>query len=809
MSAKSSPVPGATGAFSEPVLDYFAAHGIDPEVATVLGIAQTAKGISIPYRDGTGREMYRRERDFAAKATYPPKGTKAEPWTPVGTDGWLLVCEGESDCMAAISALYEIDRDLLGDPDYADDGPEVLLRRRPDLPPPLEQATPVALPGAGVCHRQLADLAEELISDVVLVLDGDDAGRAAAAKLAEQLSARKHVEVRVADLPDGQDLADVLAGAGDPTGALADLVAEAEAEKVPVEGDVDGAEGEQSGDGGDKRKPTQSELLLALAHESGIELWATKEGDPFMTVPVGQHVENHRLSTRASRDWLAHLFYREHERPPSAQALQDALGVLRGKALYDGGRSEAPVRHAAVDGKIYIDLGDPNWRAVEVDAEGWRIVAESPVRFRRPRGMLPLPEPETGRTLDGLRNLLNVDDDGWKLIVGWLVGALAPDGPYPILGLHGEQGAAKSSAARLLRDLVDPNVAGLRSEPRDEHDLVIAASNGRIVALDNVSSLSANLSDALCRLATGGGFATRELYSDAEEIIFSAVRPAIITGIAEVASRGDLLDRSILVTLEPISEADRLTEADLESRWADVAPAAFGALLDAASTALRRLPDVSLKRLPRMADHALWVTAAEPALCWDQGTYLKVYGEAREAAVETALDSSPLTEPIRKLAVVGFEGSATALLAELDDQAGEAVTRSRAWPKSARSLSSALRRLAPDLRSYGIEIESRRVHGGRRVLRIEQRGNPASPASPASPSALQSELGGDAKGDARGQGDASANGLPHRSNGSVEPKTNAGDAGDANSATHSNGQVATPAEEAEIERVAAKLGGAA
>lgn len=493
------------------------------------------------------------------------------------------------------------------------------------------------------------------------------------------------------------------------------------------------ARGRATGNGGanddaERRKPTQAEVLLSLARDAGVEPWATPEGDPYMTVPVTEHREHHRLSTRAARDWLARVYYADQERPPSAQALQDALGVLRGEALWGGSeRHEAHVRYAAHGEATYLDLGDSEWRAVEIDREGWRIVSDPPVRFRRPRGLLSLPEPIRGGDLAVLRKLLNVDDHAWRLICGWLVGAMAPAGPYPVLGLHGEQGTAKSWMARLLRRLLDPNTALLRSEPRDERDLAIAANNGRIVALDNLSRLPDSLSDALCRLATGGGFATRELYSDSDEVIFSATRPAIITGIAEVATRGDLLDRSILVTLDPIPEAERLTEAEVDARWADVAPGVLGALLDATVTAQRRLPDTRPERLPRMADHARWVTAAEPALGWEPGDYLRVYGEARDAAVETALDASPLTKPIRELAAKGWEGTATELLIELCKRVEDAMTRSRPWPKSAGALSGALKNLAPDLRQVGIGVKWGKTTGtgSRKIIAIRMQGDPS------------------------------------------------------------------------------------
>src|SRR5262249_20593555 len=153
-------------------------------------------------------------------------------------------------------------------------------------------------------------------------------------------------------------------------------------------------------------------------------------------------------------------------------------------------------------------------------------------------------------------------------------------GPYAVLILTGEQGAAKSTMARLLRWLIDPNAAPLRSQPRDGRDLVIAARNSWVLAFDNLSYLPIWLSDCLCRLATGGGFATRELYTDADEVIFDSQRWVILTSIEDVASRGDLLDRAVILRLPAIPEEKRRTEAAF---WvaADAArPAILGALLD-------------------------------------------------------------------------------------------------------------------------------------------------------------------------------------------------------------------------------------
>ena len=183
-----------------------------------------------------------------------------------------------------------------------------------------------------------------------------------------------------------------------------------------------------------------------------------------------------------------------------------------------------------------------------------------------------------------------------------------------ILVLVGEEGTGKSLLARLTRLLIDPNTVVLRSVPREERDLAITATNSYIVAIDNISGLPVWLSDAICRVASGAGFATRELYSDDEETLLSATRPVILNGIDDVASRGDILDRSILVTLPTIDDSDRRDEREIVAAFDAAAPAILGALCTAVSTAVARRDKVKLARLPRMADATLWIVAAEPAL---------------------------------------------------------------------------------------------------------------------------------------------------------------------------------------------------
>jgi hypothetical protein len=461
-------------------------------------------------------------------------------------------------------------------------------------------------------------------------------------------------------------------------------------------------------------------------------LWRTPDQTAYCTTKAKPR-QTFSLRSKGLADFLRLLFYRTRGTAISGENLNAAVGTLEGRAKFDGSEHLVYCRIAEHAGKVYVDLGNRDWQAVEIGSAGWHVIDEVPIRFRRSRGQLPLPLPVWGGSLEQLRRFVNVGtEQDWRLVVGWLLAALRPSGPYPVLCLHGEQGSAKSTTARVLRALIDPSSAPLRSEPRDARDLIIAATNTWLIALDNLSHLPVWLSDAICRLATGGGFSTRALYTDAEEILFDAQRPCLLNGIEELATRSDLLERSIILNLPSIREDKRRSEADFWPEFELAQPTILGALFDAVAAGLGNLPSVRLDRLPRMADHAKWVTACEPALGWANGAYLAVYSGNIADANELALENSPLTEPLRRFVEARgqWEGSATELLAELVPLAGEDTTRAKDWPKKPQFLSGKLRRLAPNLRRVGVGIEfdrePSRKHGKIIRLTLEKEGKGAS-----------------------------------------------------------------------------------
>jgi len=283
-----------------------------------------------------------------------------------------------------------------------------------------------------------------------------------------------------------------------------------------------------------------------------IELFHSPLNQAYGTMRVGDHYETWPIRSAQFGNWLRHEYYKLRKGAPKKGELSDVLDILEARAQFEGATCEIHTRIAQHDGNIYLDLANKNWEVVKINSESWEITKTFPVKFRRPKGMLPLPRPIQRGKVSRMVSLLNIkDQEGWVLTIAWLVGALRPKGPYPILMFLGPQGSAKSTQVRIIRSVIDPSTALLRSIPKSERDLMISANNSFVVAFDNLSYLKDWFSDALCRLATGGGFAIRQLYTNDDEVIFDAMRPIMLNGIDVFAYAHDLVDRCIIISARP------------------------------------------------------------------------------------------------------------------------------------------------------------------------------------------------------------------------------------------------------------------
>jgi hypothetical protein len=461
--------------------------------------------------------------------------------------------------------------------------------------------------------------------------------------------------------------------------------------------------------------------LLAYAGEA--DLFHTPDNRCYSTFPVEGHVETWYLGSGAFRAWLSRKFWQNHHKMPTEYAFGSALDLLEGKARFEGSTRQVLFRLAESDGVVWLDLMNEYWNVVRIDTDGWSVVSSKDLpdsfRFRRPKGALSLPVPDTEQAdITPLRRLLNLpnDDDGdamWSIVIGWLIGALRPHGPYPLLLIHGEQGSGKSTACRVIRSVIDPNASPLRSPPRNDHELMVSAMNSWIVALENLSHIKPVLSDALCRLATGGGFSARQLYTDAEEYILDASRPIMLNGIDDFVVRADLLDRSIWLSLPAITPDNRRTEEAILAELEDIRPVVLAGLLDGVAAAVANADMEIEGRLPRMADFATWVTRAEEGLGWPEGEFLAVYDTNREGSVDIALANEPVAGAIQRLVTrdIRWRGTPAELLDAVTQAATAIEKRAPNWPGTPLMLSNTIRRLAMPLRRVDVLIETGRTHG--------------------------------------------------------------------------------------------------
>jgi hypothetical protein len=465
---------------------------------------------------------------------------------------------------------------------------------------------------------------------------------------------------------------------------------------------------------------SQVDELVALALGRS-ELFHNASDRPFFGVDDSDGRRAVRVDSGQGRRFLQQLYRDEHGRVPSGPAVTNAIEALAGEAIFGGPEKDVPVRVARAPDATYVDLGAPGSRALRLSQEGWSVTSAPPIHFRRKATSGSLPDPVRGGSVADLRPFLNLArEDDFVLTLGFLLMAFHAEGPYPVLVLQGEQGSAKTTAARVIKSLVDPAEPLLRSLPRSERDLGVAADGNRVLAFDNLGGLPPWVSDAFCRLSTGGGIATRQLYSDDDEVVFDVKRLVILNGLDAIASRQDLLDRAVVINLPKIMDEARRPEGEFWASFEEARPRILGALATAACEALRRLPEVRLPTLPRMADFAKFVTAAEPALGLPAGSFLAAHARNRSEAMQFSLDGSPVAKGIMKLlerhrsSWVGpherhngsWEGTPTQLLDQLAQHEADRVTLSRSWPANAQALSRKLTLLAPALREAGVEVDT-------------------------------------------------------------------------------------------------------
>jgi hypothetical protein len=455
------------------------------------------------------------------------------------------------------------------------------------------------------------------------------------------------------------------------------------------------------------KRPTQSTELVELARTKwrvGRDAQGGSFAVPLEGPPIARRIG---YGPASLGNELAAMYSKAFGKTPGRSAIVDAIAVLDGEAAQVE-REPVFVRVGHHGGRVIIDRGAGLKPFVVISPGKFEETAESPVTFRRTDLTGVLPAPLVGGTPADLATLVNVSSSDFWLLWAWMVAAVL-DIPLPILFLTGEQGTGKTRAAGTIARILDPSSVPVRSGPRDLDSWAVAASGCHVSALDNMSAIPEWLSDALCRASTGEGLVKRQLYTDSGLSVIHLRKPVIITSIDAGALRGDLGERLVMVELERIRSVDRLTDSSLEGHFERLHPVLFGVLCQLVAEVLKRLPSIHLTEMPRMADFSKVLAALDNALGWNA---LETYIGSLDRVASDVLAGDPLGQAIRLL-VESYGGSWVGTMSDLLQGLEPYRTERTAFPKTPATLGNAIKRLAPALRSAGIEVDYGRSAGSR------------------------------------------------------------------------------------------------
>ena len=361
-------------------------------------------------------------------------------------------------------------------------------------------------------------------------------------------------------------------------------------------------------------KETQSETILRLVEENNSVLFHDTANEPYIAVNIDGHKEIWSIDSYGLNIWLNSLYYKAVHKPAKKENITQVLSILSAKALFEN-KEPIPLynRVANKDDTFWYDLTNNDYQSIKITSDNWSLENDTPILFYRYRHQKAQVIPNANGDVNKIFDYINIKNNR-TLFLCWLITCFVPDIPHAMPIFYGEQGAAKSTTCRLLKSLIDPSELETLTLTKDERSLVVNLQTHWFLPFDNVSHISEETSDTLCRAITGGGMQQRKLFTNSEDYIFKFKRCIALNGINNVATRSDLLDRAILLELSRISEDERKELIEIEKNFEKDLPYILGGIFNVLSKAKRIRPTVKLDKLPRMADFARWGFAIGEAL---------------------------------------------------------------------------------------------------------------------------------------------------------------------------------------------------
>ncbi len=461
----------------------------------------------------------------------------------------------------------------------------------------------------------------------------------------------------------------------------------------------------------EKRQQSNSvDDLLAIVDEAvsqGGGWFRSPAGDEYIDIPVdgGQRFVTYPIASRSVKHWLIDEIFKRNGAIAKRDSLQRVVDLVEARAARGTEVHPVFLRVGKFEDKLYLDLARHDGLVVEISSRGWQVTDYCPVRFIRPQTLKPLPVPLAGGDLRDLTRHLNIEPDSLPLAIAWALNALSdPDGDKLLAFLAGPEASGKTTIMRRLKSLVDPTSGNAPRNVPEDRDLAAHVAGRWVITLDNLSTLSADQSDSLCTLSTGGGFTHRKLHTDGDEFTREYKRSGIMTGLVSLLNRPDLASRSVVINCTP--PAELVDMAELDAQWETSHPQLLGALLTCLSHSLAVTPIERVNH--RISGLSAIAMAVDDALNLEAGTTKAAIERNRREAQEDLIDASPVASAIMRLLerCRQFTGTVKEFLIELEKAEDESTKKSRAWPATPQALRSHLARLQSVLKSQGITQET-------------------------------------------------------------------------------------------------------
>lgn len=486
--------------------------------------------------------------------------------------------------------------------------------------------------------------------------------------------------------------------------------------------------------GKDDHKTFVEELITTISQRCHL-IFKDRFNEIYVSIKINDHYETIRLTSTRFSNIIQSEYYEKTKDIISKEKLSSVLNLIIARAdldknlmirdlsirvAKDVNKSDRSFTTSPINEQTYnYDLANTNWEIVRITTEGWKITSNSSNKplFRRYRNNHSQDTPQRSYPQDIVKKFLSLFNFGSKnyemLFLVYLVSLFIPEIAKPILILRGNKGSAKTTAFELIKKIVDPGDIDTLFFPKEINDLIQILNHNYLTCFDNISYVSDEMSDLLCRVTTGTGYSKRKLYTDDDTIAYKFKRPIGINGINLASVKSDFLDRCLIIELERIPKEKRRKDEDIKSEFKSLLPSILGWIFDILTKVLqyrKNNPEkITLKELPRMAEFGEHGEIISRCIGYEEHAFINAYYDniqiQNNEVIESSLLGKMVMEFIKEKEV--WEGSASELYSILTvvvEQTDQRVVRSRAWPNAPNSMVRKLNELIPTLKENGIEI---------------------------------------------------------------------------------------------------------